>query len=163
MSTSPNSRLFGKSWTNSVSCVLVGRVTAMESRTLKLTFKWIKLWRSSWVSMTHLLKSGVEFYFLITCRLSIGYLPWLYKRKGNVLLEVNSTTPFPTLKGAQSQIRLPNSSQPKFQKDRPFWTSCNAPGHTIDPCYKIHRYPPGYKKRPKNSNKSSAPVNQVSG
>lgn len=34
----------------------------------------------------------------------------------------------------------------KFKgKDRPLCTHCKMLGHTVDKCYKIHGYPPGYK------------------
>ena len=32
------------------------------------------------------------------------------------------------------------------KKDRPLCTHCNILGHTIDKCYKLHGYPPGYGK-----------------
>ena len=51
------------------------------------------------------------------------------------------------------------------KKDRPFCTHCSFHGLTIDKCYKIHGYPPGYKRRQKNnstySNNNTA-INQVS-
>ena len=33
------------------------------------------------------------------------------------------------------------------KKERPFFTHCNFHGHTIEKCYKIHGYPPGYKQK----------------
>ena len=44
------------------------------------------------------------------------------------------------------------------KKERPFCTHCNMSGHTVEKCYKLHGYPPGYK--PKGKNNASA--NQVS-
>lgn len=44
------------------------------------------------------------------------------------------------------------------KKDRPFCTHCNYHGHTIEKCYKIHGYPPGYKHK---SKPQSTAVNQV--
>ncbi|KAI9153283.1 hypothetical protein LWI28_008823 [Acer negundo] len=39
------------------------------------------------------------------------------------------------------------------KKDHPFCTHCNIHGHTIDRCFKIHGYPPGYKSKSRaNSN-----------
>ncbi|KAK0581180.1 hypothetical protein LWI29_011056 [Acer saccharum] len=39
------------------------------------------------------------------------------------------------------------------KKDRPFCTHCKIHGHTIDRCFKIHGYPPGYKSKSReNSN-----------
>ena len=34
-----------------------------------------------------------------------------------------------------------------LRKDKPFCTHCNFSGHTIDRCYKLHGYPPGYKPK----------------
>lgn len=31
------------------------------------------------------------------------------------------------------------------KKERSFCTCCNIHGHSIDKCYKLHGYPPGYK------------------
>ncbi|XP_065634489.1 uncharacterized protein LOC136069658 [Quercus suber] len=42
------------------------------------------------------------------------------------------------------------------KKKRPFCTHCNMQGHTIDKCYKLHGYPPGYKPKGKSG------ANQVS-
>ena len=35
------------------------------------------------------------------------------------------------------------------KKERPFCTHCNMSGHTIEKCYKLHGYPPGYKPKGK--------------
>ena len=45
------------------------------------------------------------------------------------------------------------------RNERPFCTHCNFAGHTIEKCYKLHDYPPGYKPRQKTH---AVPVNQVS-
>ncbi|KAA8517066.1 hypothetical protein F0562_017116 [Nyssa sinensis] len=59
--------------------------------------------------------------------------------------------------GSQSS----NSSASKNQKrDRPYCTHCKILGHTVDRCYKIHGYPPGYKFR--SNNNSNAAAHQVS-
>uniref|UniRef100_A0A7N2MV26 Retrotransposon Copia-like N-terminal domain-containing protein n=1 Tax=Quercus lobata TaxID=97700 RepID=A0A7N2MV26_QUELO len=42
------------------------------------------------------------------------------------------------------------------KKERPLCTHCNMLGHTVDKCYKLHGYPPGYKQKGKFN------VNQVS-
>ena len=37
---------------------------------------------------------------------------------------------------------------PKGQKSgRPYCTHCQYPGHTIEKCYKLHGYPPGFKQQ----------------
>ncbi|KAL5550577.1 hypothetical protein UlMin_000753 [Ulmus minor] len=53
-----------------------------------------------------------------------------------------------------------NSSASKNQKrDKPYCTHCKILGHTMDRCYKIHGYPPGYKFR--SNNNSNAVAHQV--
>ncbi|KAJ0053636.1 hypothetical protein Pint_01350 [Pistacia integerrima] len=54
-----------------------------------------------------------------------------------------------------------NSNASKNQKrDRLYCTHCKILGHTVDRCYKIHGYPPGYKFR--SNNNSNAVAHQVS-
>ncbi|RVW99848.1 Retrovirus-related Pol polyprotein from transposon RE1 [Vitis vinifera] len=51
------------------------------------------------------------------------------------------------------------------KKDRPFCTHCNFHCHTIDKCYKIHGYSPGYKPKLRNNytySNNNTVVNQVS-
>ena len=40
-----------------------------------------------------------------------------------------------------------NMNNKNQRKDRPFCTHCNFHGHTIEKCYKLHGYPPGYKPK----------------
>ncbi|XP_050277371.1 uncharacterized protein LOC126718978 [Quercus robur] len=49
-----------------------------------------------------------------------------------------------------------NWSKGNNKKERPLCTHCNMLGHTIDKCYKLHGYPPGYKPKGKSN------ANQVS-
>lgn len=121
------------------------------------------------VSMTLLLTSGTNFCFSILFHLSIVYSLWFYKRKCRgpfsliYICPPNSSMAF-VLKGEQSQVITPGRPPQKFPKERPYCTSCHAPGHTIDTCYKIHGYPPGYKGRPKYAPRNTpATVNQTSG
>ncbi|KAJ4717700.1 Retrovirus-related Pol polyprotein from transposon TNT 1-94 [Melia azedarach] len=51
-------------------------------------------------------------------------------------------------------------NKPNQKKDRPLCTHCGYSGHTIDKCYKLHGYPPGYKPRQKQNLPQVA--NQVS-
>ena len=44
------------------------------------------------------------------------------------------------------------------KKERPLCTHCGIHGHTVDKCFKLHGYPPGYKPR---SKASSSSANQV--
>ena len=38
------------------------------------------------------------------------------------------------------------SGSNRFQKkEEPYCSHCNFQGHTVDRCYKLHGYPPGYK------------------
>ncbi|KAA8535110.1 hypothetical protein F0562_030113 [Nyssa sinensis] len=54
-----------------------------------------------------------------------------------------------------------NSSASKNQKrDKLYCMHCKIRGHTVDRCYKIHGYPPGYKFR--SNNNSNATAHQVS-
>ncbi|XP_012836458.1 PREDICTED: uncharacterized protein LOC105957084 [Erythranthe guttata] len=55
------------------------------------------------------------------------------------------------------------NSAPK-RKERGFCTHCSIYGHTIDKCYKLHGYPPGYKAKPRYPSlpQSRFSVNQVS-
>lgn len=36
-------------------------------------------------------------------------------------------------------------------KEWPFCTHCNILGHTVDKCYKLHGYVPGYKQKGKGN------------
>ena len=38
------------------------------------------------------------------------------------------------------------------EKERYFCTHCNFHGHTIEKCYKLHGYSPGYKQKQKAQN-----------
>ncbi|KAL5543790.1 hypothetical protein UlMin_007574 [Ulmus minor] len=54
-----------------------------------------------------------------------------------------------------------NSNAFKNQKrDRPYCTHCKTLGHSMDRCYKIHGYPPGYKLK-FNNNSNAAAAHQV--
>ncbi|KAL5552462.1 hypothetical protein UlMin_039863 [Ulmus minor] len=53
----------------------------------------------------------------------------------------------------------------RYRKERPFCTHCNFHGHTIEKCYKIHGYPPGFKPKQRDNppySNSHIAVNQVS-
>ncbi|KAI9169891.1 hypothetical protein LWI28_019167 [Acer negundo] len=54
---------------------------------------------------------------------------------------------------SKNQLTQPISttaSSFKPKRDRPVCTHCGVLGHTIEKCYKLHGYPPGYKTRPKS-------------
>lgn len=50
-------------------------------------------------------------------------------------------------------------------RERPFCTHCNKHGHTVDKCYKLHGYPPGYNVKNRGAKPNSvnmASVNMAS-
>ncbi|XP_022150305.1 uncharacterized protein LOC111018505 [Momordica charantia] len=47
-----------------------------------------------------------------------------------------------------------NSSSHSKKKDKPFCTHCGLTGHTVDRCYKLHGYPPGYRTSGSRNNSS---------
>ncbi|XP_062099428.1 uncharacterized protein LOC133805305 [Humulus lupulus] len=75
-----------------------------------------------------------------------------------------STAAYPTppmafsLQGDKSSSqRLDSTSSKTYppRKNRPFCTHCTVLGHTIEKCYKLHGYPPGYNK-PKQPKEAAA-------
>ena len=67
----------------------------------------------------------------------------------------------PTKKFGNTHVDGSNRGQ---RKDTLFCTHCNYHGHTIEKCYKIHGYPPGFRQRQKNqsNNNQNTTVNQIS-
>ncbi|XP_073127499.1 uncharacterized protein [Henckelia pumila] len=67
-------------------------------------------------------------------------------------MDVNSTVAFAT---KMSQVKAQPSTidyHGKFKarrKERPYCTHCDVHGHTLETCYQIHGYPPGYKHKPR--------------
>ncbi|WKA10965.1 hypothetical protein VitviT2T_028505 [Vitis vinifera] len=57
------------------------------------------------------------------------------------------TSPVSSRFQAASRASSPTNSS-RSRKDRPLCTHCNILGHTVDRCYKIHGYPPGFRNRP---------------
>ena len=58
-----------------------------------------------------------------------------------------------------------NRGNKPFNNNRPFCTHCKYHRHTVERCYKIHGYPPGFRQKQKpqnNFNHANAAVNQVS-
>ena len=67
-------------------------------------------------------------------------------------------TPRPDSVAMYANTRGYSSNKGGPKKERPLCTRCSMLGHTMDKCYKLHGYPPGYKHKGKpNSN-----ANQVS-
>ncbi|KAL5537688.1 hypothetical protein UlMin_046008 [Ulmus minor] len=63
------------------------------------------------------------------------------------LSSLNFSQPSVVAYGASSS----NYNSYKGKKDKPYCTHCGILGHTIEKCYKIHGYPPGYKPKGKFS------------
>uniref|UniRef100_A0A2N9F6B3 Integrase catalytic domain-containing protein n=1 Tax=Fagus sylvatica TaxID=28930 RepID=A0A2N9F6B3_FAGSY len=55
--------------------------------------------------------------------------------------------------------RFDNRQSQYPRRDKPTCSHCGFKGHTVDKCYKLHGYPPGFQKK----SKSIAVANQVSG
>ncbi|CAL1394399.1 unnamed protein product [Linum trigynum] len=53
--------------------------------------------------------------------------------------------------GGSSKGQTSNASGQGGGKKRPYCTHCEGYGHTVDRCYKLHGYPPGYKHRRVNA------------
>ncbi|KAJ1378680.1 hypothetical protein SESBI_47577 [Sesbania bispinosa] len=66
-------------------------------------------------------------------------------------------------------VQAPLKSHKPGKKDRPLCSHCGILGHTIDKCFKIHGYTPGFKNKSKGPNvvaqvsdSSIGTVNQLS-
>lgn len=46
---------------------------------------------------------------------------------------------------SSSQARKPLTNARSNNRDGPYYTHCKLQGQVMDKCYKLHRYPPGYK------------------
>ncbi|RVW31674.1 Retrovirus-related Pol polyprotein from transposon RE2 [Vitis vinifera] len=66
------------------------------------------------------------------------------------------TAPVSSRFQAASKASSPTNSS-RSRKDRPLCTHCNILGHTVDRCYKIHGYPPGFRNRPNFKPNGSRP------
>uniref|UniRef100_A0A803NFI1 Integrase catalytic domain-containing protein n=1 Tax=Cannabis sativa TaxID=3483 RepID=A0A803NFI1_CANSA len=85
-----------------------------------------------------------------------NYMSW--SRAMQLAISVKNKLGF--LDGDKINPNKQDSNAQKTQsqrRNRPFCTHCNILGHTIEKCYKIHGYPPGYNK---NKGKEAA-VNQI--
>jgi hypothetical protein len=61
-----------------------------------------------------------------------------------------------TRASSQYQNQQHHNSKSSFRKDRPLCTHCSLLGHTMEKCYKLHGYPPGYKFNKNKPNTISA-------
>ena len=59
----------------------------------------------------------------------------------------------------EKPVSVPNalSYNSQSQSNRPYCTHWNRSSHTVDRCYQIHGFPPGYKGKFKNGNGNSKP------
>ena len=83
--------------------------------------------------------------------------------------EVDSTNnlAFAIRNNASKRPVFDNVNNKNQRKDRPFCTHCNFFGHTIEKCYKLHGYPPGYKPKQRSqpmvgNSMQNVAANQVS-
>ncbi|KAL5565554.1 hypothetical protein UlMin_028718 [Ulmus minor] len=93
------------------------------------------------------------------------------QRKTNPSSDSNKSTGTMAFAVKTEAVKTSGSNSQRFQnsnfnasknqkRDRPYCTHCKILGHTMDRCYKIHGYPPGYKF--KINNNSNAAAHQVS-
>uniref|UniRef100_A0A2N9GKR9 Integrase catalytic domain-containing protein n=1 Tax=Fagus sylvatica TaxID=28930 RepID=A0A2N9GKR9_FAGSY len=69
-------------------------------------------------------------------------------------LHASLSTPFvesTALMCKSKGMKVVGSKQFSQKKERPQCTHCGLLGHTVDKCYKLHGFPPGYKTRGKHS------------
>jgi hypothetical protein len=69
-------------------------------------------------------------------------------------LHASLSTPFvesTALMCKSEGMKVVGSKQFSQKKERPQCTHCGLLGHTVDKCYKLHGFPPGYKTRGKHS------------
>nr|XP_023891368.1 uncharacterized protein LOC112003410 [Quercus suber] len=89
-------------------------------------------------------------------RRNIGNTVNVVQQLDPIAMYVNGSKSF---QGNQGNARNNGGKGGNFKKERLVCTYCNFTGHIVDKCYKLHRYPPGYK--PKGGNKAMA--NQITG
>uniref|UniRef100_A0A2N9G6D1 Integrase catalytic domain-containing protein n=1 Tax=Fagus sylvatica TaxID=28930 RepID=A0A2N9G6D1_FAGSY len=62
--------------------------------------------------------------------------------------------------------RFDNTRQPQYpRKDKPICSHCGYKGHVAEKCYKLHGYPPGFQRKPRNApaaNQVSCPITMAS-
>ena len=64
----------------------------------------------------------------------------------------------------RSEPIRPALAKQNFQKrDKPTCAHCGFIGHTVDKCYKIHGYPPGYKTKGKGGPMANQVSHNISG
>ena len=63
----------------------------------------------------------------------------------------SSFSPQPDSVAMYANSKGNSSNKGSNKKERPLCTHCNMLGHTIDKCYKLHGYPPGYKSKGKSN------------
>jgi hypothetical protein len=72
---------------------------------------------------------------------------------------VNQTFTYANSESNALLSRFDNTRQPQYpRKDRPICSHCGYKGHVAEKCYKLHGYPPGFQRKPRNA----PAANQVS-
>lgn len=80
------------------------------------------------------------------------------EKQKSVSSDVQHSMAFMT-KASNPSRKSPNQSHKS--SNRPYCTHCNFQGHTVDKCYKLHGYPPGYKSNNSNNFKPRTKTNHV--
>lgn len=79
------------------------------------------------------------------------------EEKQRKILQIGTQPPM--VFNAQVQRRnQSNSYKGGMRRDRPFCTHCKFQGHTVEKCYKLHGYPPGYKSKQGNDSHTANAV-----
>ena len=64
----------------------------------------------------------------------------------------SSSSTAPTMAFAISSNSSKNGTSNRQRREKLICTHCNIPGYAVDKCYKLHRYPPGYKTKQQINN-----------
>lgn len=111
--------------------------------------------------------SEVKYFSWILCLRSTKHFLWFCKKNDrgrgqSVLTKLNvEAAAFISQQHSSSGSSRPyykSAGNHPFHKNRPLCSHCGIHGHTIEKCYRIHGYPPGYKT---NRAKTSS-ANQLS-
>ncbi|XP_062088793.1 uncharacterized protein LOC133795356 [Humulus lupulus] len=70
-------------------------------------------------------------------------------QRSDITVDSTSSMAFSLQSNRSSTQRSDSTTSKSYppRRNRPFCTHCNTLGHTIEKCYKLHGYPPGYKQK----------------
>ena len=85
-------------------------------------------------------------------------LPFVNKAHSLFILEEMQRSVHNVARVESTALATKNSGTNFKSKDRPLCTHCGKLGHTMDKCYKLHGFPPGFKFK----NNKNATAYQVS-